>query len=87
MLRALQDAGKAGKVKFVGFDSSEKLVEAGALPDSSGVLYGGIIAEPFLRDLPAQGDAHDRRVDLIEAIVIRGAPIGGKCIKCGKPLK
>jgi ribose transport system substrate-binding protein len=28
MLRALQDAGLAGKVKFVGFDSSEKLVEA-----------------------------------------------------------
>lgn len=28
MLRALQDAGKAGKVKFVGFDSSDKLLEA-----------------------------------------------------------
>jgi ribose transport system substrate-binding protein len=28
MLRALQDAGLAGKVKFVGFDSSEKLVDA-----------------------------------------------------------
>lgn len=27
MLRALQDAGVAGKVKFVGFDASEKLVE------------------------------------------------------------
>lgn len=26
-LRALQDAGKAGQVKFVGFDSSEKLVQ------------------------------------------------------------
>ena len=28
MLRALEDAGRAGKVKFVGFDASEKLVEA-----------------------------------------------------------
>jgi ribose transport system substrate-binding protein len=28
MLRALQDGGLAGKVKFVGFDSSEKLVQA-----------------------------------------------------------
>ena len=28
MLRALQDGGFAGKVRFVGFDSSEKLVEA-----------------------------------------------------------
>jgi ribose transport system substrate-binding protein len=28
MLRALQDAGCAGKVRFVGFDSSTKLVQA-----------------------------------------------------------
>ena len=28
MLRALQDAKLAGKVKFIGFDSSEKLVDA-----------------------------------------------------------
>jgi ribose transport system substrate-binding protein len=28
MLRALTDAGKAGKVKFVGFDSSDKLIAA-----------------------------------------------------------
>lgn len=28
MLRALQDAGLAGKVKFVGFDTSQKLVDA-----------------------------------------------------------
>ena len=28
MLRALQDAGLAGKIKFVGFDSNPKLVEA-----------------------------------------------------------
>jgi ribose transport system substrate-binding protein len=28
MLRALQDAGLAGRVRFVGFDASEKLVEA-----------------------------------------------------------
>src|SRR5688500_11535616 len=28
MLRALQDAGRAGSVRFVGFDASQKLVEA-----------------------------------------------------------
>ncbi|MBI3736369.1 substrate-binding domain-containing protein [Candidatus Sumerlaeota bacterium] len=28
MLRALTDAGKAGKVKFVGFDATERLIEA-----------------------------------------------------------
>jgi ribose transport system substrate-binding protein len=28
MLRALQDAGRAGQVRFVGFDASQKLVEA-----------------------------------------------------------
>jgi ribose transport system substrate-binding protein len=43
MLRALQDAGVAGKVKFVGFDSSTKLVEA--LRD--GELHGLVLQNPF----------------------------------------
>lgn len=43
MLRALQDAGVQGKVKFIGFDSSEKLVEA----LSKGELHGLILQNPL----------------------------------------
>jgi ribose transport system substrate-binding protein len=43
MLRALQDAGVAGKVKFVGFDSSTKLVEA----LGNGQLQGLVLQNPF----------------------------------------
>ena len=44
MLRALTDAGKAGQVKFVGFDSSEKLITALA----DGHLQGLVLQNPFL---------------------------------------
>ena len=44
MLRALTDSGKAGQVKFVGFDSSEKLITA--LED--GHLQGLVLQNPFL---------------------------------------
>ncbi|MCX8036557.1 MAG: substrate-binding domain-containing protein [Candidatus Sumerlaeia bacterium] len=43
MLRALQNTGRAGKVKFVGFDSSEKLAKA--LKD--GELHGLVLQHPF----------------------------------------
>ena len=43
MLRALQDAKRAGQVKFVGFDSSAKLVEA--LERSE--LHGLVLQNPF----------------------------------------
>jgi len=43
MLRALQDAGLAGKVKFVGFDSSQKLVEA----LEKGDLHGLVLQDPM----------------------------------------
>jgi ribose transport system substrate-binding protein len=43
MLRALTDAGKAGKVKFVGFDSSEKLIAG--LRDRH--LHGLVLQNPF----------------------------------------
>lgn len=43
MLRALQDAGRAGKVRFVGFDSSVKLVEA----LGAGELDGLVVQNPF----------------------------------------
>jgi ribose transport system substrate-binding protein len=42
MLRALQDGGFAGKVKFVGFDSSVKLVEA----LGAGQLHGLVLQGP-----------------------------------------
>lgn len=43
MLRALTDAGKAGKVKFVGFDSSEKLIQG----LQEGHLQGLVLQDPF----------------------------------------
>lgn len=43
MLRALQDSGLAGKVKFVGFDSSEKLVQA----LEAGHIHGLVLQDPM----------------------------------------
>jgi ribose transport system substrate-binding protein len=43
MLLALRDAGRAGKVSFVGFDSSEKLVEALKLQH----IHGLVIQDPL----------------------------------------
>lgn len=43
MLRALQEGGVAGKVRFVGFDSSAKLVEA----LGSGQIDGLVLQNPF----------------------------------------
>jgi ribose transport system substrate-binding protein len=43
MLRTLQEGGWAGKVKFVGFDSSAKLIEA----LSDGQINGLILQNPF----------------------------------------
>ncbi len=43
MLRALQDAGVAGKVHFIGFDSSRKLVES----LTNGEIDGLVVQNPF----------------------------------------
>lgn len=43
MLRALQTSGRAGKVKFVGFDSSEKLIEAMRKNE----LHGLVLQDPL----------------------------------------
>lgn len=43
MLRALQDGGYAGKVKFIGFDSSEMLVNA----MKKGELHGLVLQDPI----------------------------------------
>jgi ribose transport system substrate-binding protein len=67
MLRALQVAGRAGKVKFVGFDSSVKLVEA----LGKGELHGLVLQDPVnigyvgVKTLAAylRGEAVPSRVD------------------------
>jgi len=43
MLRALQDSGLAGKVKYVGFDSSERLVKA----LKNGQMHGLVLQDPI----------------------------------------
>jgi ribose transport system substrate-binding protein len=43
MLRALQDSGLAGKVKYVGFDSSERLVQGLA----KGEIHGLVLQDPI----------------------------------------
>ena len=43
MLLALQDIGKAGKVSFVGFDVSQKFIDA----LNSGELHGIVVQNPF----------------------------------------
>jgi ribose transport system substrate-binding protein len=67
MLRALQDAGLAGKVKFVGFDSSEMLVKALA----EGQIHGLVLQDPMnmgyvgVKTLVAhlKGENVDKRID------------------------
>ncbi len=43
-LRAIQDAGVAGKIVYVGFDSSEKLIEA----MKQGYIQGLVLQNPFM---------------------------------------
>jgi len=43
MLRALEDAGRAKKTRFVGFDASKKLVEA----LKGGKIHGLVVQDPF----------------------------------------
>ncbi len=67
MLRALQDSGLAGKVKFVGFDSSEKLVQALAAREIHGLVlqdpmnmgYLGVVT--MVRHL--RGEPIEKRID------------------------
>jgi ribose transport system substrate-binding protein len=67
MLRALQDGGYAGKIKFVGFDSSAKLIEA----LKSGEMNATIVQNPFkmgylgVKTIVASlnGETVDKRID------------------------
>jgi ribose transport system substrate-binding protein len=75
MLRALQAAGRAGKLRFFGFDASPKLVEA----LSRGEIDGLVVQNPFrmgstaVRSLVAlsQGKSVDKRVDTGALLVTR----------------
>ena len=75
MLRALQDGGLAGKVRFVGFDSSPKLVEA----LRSGQLDGLILQNPFRMGYLGvksmvehlRGQPVDKRIDTGVALITR----------------
>jgi ribose transport system substrate-binding protein len=75
MLRALQDAGLAGKVTFIGFDASDTLVrglEAGAidalvLQDPFRMGYLGV--ETMVRHL--RGEPVERRIDTGVALATR----------------
>jgi ribose transport system substrate-binding protein len=67
MLRALQDAGRAGQVRFVGFDASEKLVEGlrtgevDALVLQNPVAIGEISVRVMVAHL--DGKPVDKRID------------------------
>jgi ribose transport system substrate-binding protein len=73
MLRALENAGLAGKIKFVGFDSSEKLVDG----LKSGKLHGTVLQNPVKMGYLAvktmvehlKGQKVGRRIDTGAALV------------------
>lgn len=67
MLRALQDSGLAGKVKYVGFDSSDRLVQGLA----NGEIHGLVLQDPInmgylgVRTVVAhlRGEKVEKRID------------------------
>jgi ribose transport system substrate-binding protein len=75
MLRALEDGGLAGKVRFIGFDSSPKLVDAMA----AGHMDATVVQDPIKMGYLAvkamvehlQGKPVDRRVDTGATLVTR----------------
>jgi ribose transport system substrate-binding protein len=75
MLRALQDAKLAGKVTFIGFDSSEKLVDA----LSGGELSGLVLQDPMnmgylgVKTMVAhlKGEAVDKRISTGETLATK----------------
>jgi len=75
MLRALQDSTLAGKVKFVGFDSSEKLIQALAAGEINGLVLqdplnmGYLGVKTLVEHL--RGAKVERRIDTGSAIATR----------------
>jgi len=72
MLRALEDSGLAGKVKYVGFDSSERLVQALAKGHINGLVLQDPINMGYLgvKTMMAhlQGRKVDKRIDTGSAV-------------------
>ena len=74
MLRALTDAGKAGKVKFVGFDSSDKLIAALRAKQIDGLVLqnpfrmGELAVRTLVRHLRDPHGAVEKRVDTGAAV-------------------
>ena len=72
MLRALEDGGLAGKVKYVGFDSSERLVQG----LRNGEIQGLVLQDPInmgylgVKTLVAhlQGQKVEKRIDTGSAV-------------------
>ena len=75
MLRALRQAGLAGKVHFVGFDASDKLVEAVRTGDIDGL----VVQRPFEMGYLAiktmvgsiRGQAVEKRIDTGSMLVTK----------------
>ncbi len=73
MLRALQDSGLAGKVKYVGFDSSERLVKG----LETGEIHGLVLQDPInmgylgVKTIVAhlQGEKVDKQIDTGSVVV------------------
>jgi ribose transport system substrate-binding protein len=64
MLRALQTSGRAGKIRFVGFDSSDGLLDG----LRAGAIDGLVVQDPF--DMGYKGVKH--AVDVIEGRTVPG---------------
>jgi ribose transport system substrate-binding protein len=80
MLRALEDDGFAGKVRFVGFDSSPKLVDAMAKGSMDATVVQdpikmGYLAVKAMSDRLA-GKPVDKRIDTGAALITRDAMSG-----------
>jgi ribose transport system substrate-binding protein len=75
MLRALQDGGHAGKIRFVGFDGSPKLIEAleqssiDALVLQNPFRMGYVGVSTMMRHL--RGESVDKRIDTGVSLVTR----------------
>ncbi|MBS1715958.1 MAG: substrate-binding domain-containing protein [Armatimonadetes bacterium] len=75
MLRALQDAKLAGKVKFYGFDSSPKLVDGLA----AGEIDGLVVQNPFnMGKLAVESIVKQIRGEKVEARIDTGATLATK---------
>jgi ribose transport system substrate-binding protein len=72
MLLALQDSGLAGKVKYVGFDSSERLVEA----LKTGEMHGLVLQDPInMGYLGVKTLARHLRGEKVEKLIDTGSVV------------